>query len=188
MKNFYDYEYREITDTFDKYRISRKLFITKNGIPYCLETEELIESFECFKPYLWKDMKDSFMEEMRKLCYSPIVPKIEHEDNPRVKKLISENNDNLIFEFFCLKKAYEIMHTYYSTNSWDEVYAKLKEQGHSGYSFSALSNILIQYSPMGYEFINRFAPSRPLRDKTFKPFYEKAKQKLSASESAPQGE
>ncbi len=52
---------------------------------------------------------------------------------------------------------------------------KNKEQGHTGLTFSGLSNVMIVYSKIGVEFIEIFDPGRINRDESFKKYYTKVK-------------
>lgn len=71
--------------------------------------------------------------------------------------------------------AGKIMQTYNNTKSWKEVDKIMEEQGHSGWTFSGLSNIMIQYSLIGADFIDRYDPHRVERSKDFKNIYDKSK-------------
>ncbi len=51
----------------------------------------------------------------------------------------------------------------------------VNEQGHSGLTFSGLLNIMVQYSLIGVDFVDRYDPSRIKRDKNFKKIYNQSK-------------
>ena len=59
----------------------------------------------------------------------------------------------------------------------------VREQGHSGWTFSGLSNILIKYSLIGVDFIEKFDPDRIIRDENFREYYNKAKEYMATRET-----
>lgn len=120
-------------------------------------------------------MAESWKENVRKIIYSPLVPKPEHQDSLISKELIENNNYVIIDNLYNFMDAGKIMQTYNDTKSWEEVDKVLAEQGHSGWTFSGLLNIMIQYSLIGVNFVDRYDPDRIKRDKNFKKVYNTSK-------------
>ncbi len=120
-------------------------------------------------------MTENWEETVRKIIYSPLVPKPEHQNNPIAKYLIENNNYVIIDNLYNFMDAGKIMQTYNDTKSWEEVDKVVDEQGHSGYSFSGLLNVMIQYSLIGVDFVDRYDPNRINRDKEFKNLYNSNK-------------
>ena len=66
-----------------------------------------------------------------------------------------------------------IMEAYNNTHSWEEVDKVLRSQGHSGFTFSGLLNVMIKYSVIGAEFTDRYAPLELKRDSNLKKAYKR---------------
>lgn len=66
-----------------------------------------------------------------------------------------------------------IMKKYHETNSWEEVEKLVEEQGHSGYTFSGMCNVMLRFSQYGVEFVEHFDPYRAERSQDFQDMYKK---------------
>lgn len=68
------------------------------------------------------------------------------------------------------------------THSWEDIDMVLEKQGHSGYTFSGLANMMIRYSDIGVEFVDKYCPTRLKRDDGFAELYNEAKAQLKQDE------
>lgn len=172
-KNKYSSE--QLRKILDEVRTNSLLFCTKNGKIDCTSAEEYLMWISQYSIYCIPEMKESWEENTRKLIYSPLVPKPQHRDDLYVKEMIENNNYAIIDNLYNFMDAGKIMQTYHDTKSWEEVDKAVKEQGHSGWTFSGVLNIMIQYSLIGVDFVDRYDPNRIKRDKEFQKEYNKAK-------------
>lgn len=169
------YNTKQLEEILDGVRACTLLFVTKNGKIDCPSAEEYLTWINQYSKYCIPEMAENWKETVRKIIYSPLVPKPEHQNNPITKDLIENNNYVIVDNLYNFMDAGEIMQTYNDTKSWEEVDKVIKEQGHSGYTFLGLENVMIQYSLIGVEFIDRYDYNRTKRDKDFKKLYNKSK-------------
>lgn len=169
------YYSKQLEEILDEVRAYTLLFVTKNGKIDCPSAEKYLTWINQYSKYCIPETAESWKENVRKIIYSPLVPKTEHKDNPISKDLIRNNNYVIIDNLYNFMDAGKIMQVYNDTKSWEEVDKVLKEQGHSGYTFSGLLNVMIQYSLIGVEFVDRYDPNRIKIDKNFKRLYKKSK-------------
>lgn len=172
-KNKYGSEY--LGEILDEVRACTLLYVTKNGKISCSSAEEYLNWINQYSEYCIPEMVESWKANIRKLIYSPLVPKPGHQDDSIVKDIIENNNYMIIDNLYNFMDAGKIMQTYNDTKSWEEVDKVVNEQGHSGYTFSGLMNIMIQYSLIGVDFVDRYDCNRMKRDKKFKKMYNEAK-------------
>lgn len=159
----------------DEVRACTLLYVTKKGKIDCSSAEEYLMWINQYSQYCMPEMTKSWKETIRKIIYSPLVPKPQYQDNSITKELIENNNYVIIDNLYNFMNAGKIMQTYNNTKYWEEVDKVIKEQGHSGWTFSELLNIMIQYSLMGVDFVDRYDPDRIKRDKNFRKIYNKSK-------------
>lgn len=169
------YNSKQLEKILDEVRACTLFFVTKNGKIDCPSAEEYLTWINQYSKYCIPEMAESWKENVRKIIYSPLVPKPEHQDNPIAKDLINNNNYVIIDNLYNFMNAGKIMQVYNDTKSWEEVDKVLTEQGHSGYTFSGLLNVIIQYSLIGVEFVDKYDPNRIKRDKNFKKVYNQSK-------------
>ncbi len=169
------YSSKRLEEILDEVRVCTLLYVTKNGKIDCLSAEEYLTWINQYSKYCIPEMAESWKENIRKIIYSPLVPKPKHQDNSSVKELIRNNDIAIIDNLYNFMDAGRIMKTYDDTKSWEEVDKVVKEQGHSGWTLSGLLNIMIQYSLIGVDFVDRYDPGRINRDKDFKKVYDISK-------------
>ena len=169
------YSSKELEEILDEVRASTLLYVTKNGKIDCPSAEQYLTWINEYSKYCIPEMAESWKECVRKIIYSTLVPKPEYKDNSTAKELIENNNYAIIDSLYNFMDAGRIMQTYNETKSWEEVNKVVEEQGHSGWTFSGLLNVMIQYSLIGVEFVDKYDPNRVKRDKDFKKIYNKSK-------------
>ena len=169
------YNYDKIKEILNEIRHSTLLCCTKNGKIYSSSAEEYLKWLGEFAKYCLPEKVEEWNENIRKILYSVIVPKHKFKDDPHVKRIVESNEYAIIDSLYNFMNAAEIMETYDKTNSWECVREKIKEQGHTGFTFSGLSNVMIEYSKIGVEFIENLDPDRINRDESFKKYYTKVK-------------
>lgn len=167
------YNSKQIEEILDRIRISALLFITKDGKIDCQEAENFLTWLNGYAQYCIPEMKEKWKDSTRQILFGAIVPKPGHLDDAQVKEYISKNNYAIIDNLYNFMNAGEIMQTYNETKSWEEVGKILDKQGHSGWTFSGLMNVMIEYSPIGVEFANIYDEDRINRDDNFKKVYDK---------------
>lgn len=172
------YGYQEIKDILEEVRICTLLCCTDGGKVYSSSAEEYIQWLEQFAKYCIPEMANEWKERIRTIIYSVIAVKPKYENDPSIKREIRNNEYVIIDSLYEYMNAAEIMEAYDKTKSWEYVNQILSEQGHTGWTLSGLSNIMIQYSLIGVDFIEKFAPNRISRDSKFKKRYKQAKEYL----------
>ncbi len=95
---------------------------------------------------------------IRDLVYNPKVLKPGVTITKELKAYLDYDKDCIIRALYHFIDAAEVMETYATTKSWEEVERTINNQGHSGFTFSCLRDVLLDYSIMGVEFIDRFDP------------------------------
>ncbi len=183
MKKLNEYSYNDLKDIIEDVRMSYQWYITRDGEIFSANAENFLESISIYAQFCIPETAESFLKDIRYIVYHPKIPQLVIKDKEKeeiVKQIVKNNTDFIIENLFDYINACQIVETYAETNSWKEVETKLHEQGHSGYTFSGLSNVLIKYFPMGVEFIDKFAATRTSRDKEFNKYYLDLKQKVSS--------
>lgn len=175
MEKIVNYGVEDIERILIDVKQCKQFFITKNGQLYSLEAENFLEWINGYTKYCLPEMVESWKQNVRNLIYSPIVLKPRLECTQELQTLVDDRDFYIIDSLFNYMDAGKIMQVFAETGSWDEVENAIRKQGHSGYTFSGISNVMLQYSPHGVDFINRFDPDRPNRDKIFKKIYNKKK-------------
>ena len=170
------YNSQKISEILNDIRICTLLYCTKNGKVYSSLAEEYIKWLGEFNKYCIPEMKNVWIDTIRKIVYSVVITKPKFTDDPDIQELIRNNEYAIIDNLYNFMNAAEIMKAYDETRSWECVNYIVKKQEHSGLTFSVLSNILIQYSLIGVDFIEKFDPNRISRDKDFKEYYNKAQE------------
>ncbi len=177
------YDLQKIREILDEVRVCTLLCCTQNGKVYSPAAEEYIKWLEGFAQYCIPEMKNNWGDTIRKIIYSVAVAKPQFDNDPDIEKAIFDNENAIIDSLYNFMNAAQIMKIYDETHSWKYVGDMLKEQGHSGWTFSGLANILIQYSLMGVDFIEKFDPNRIKRDNNFKEYYYKASEYITARQT-----
>lgn len=172
------YNSTELERILDEVRACNLFFITKNGKINCPSAEDYLAWINQYSRFCIPEMKESWEETTRNIIYSPLVPKPEYQDDSLAKELVESNNYAIIDYLYNFMDAGRIMQTYDETKSWEKVDEVLDEQGHSGLTFSGLMNVIIQYSKIGADFVDRYDPDRVKRDRIFKAYYKKSKDYL----------
>jgi len=169
------YNSAAIKDILNEVTICTQLFCTKNGEIYSTSAEEFLEWINEYTKYIIPEKVDTWKKVTRKCIYSPLVLKHDIEITKPIQRLIESREYAIIDNLFNFIDAGEIMKTFDETKSWDEVYKVLQEQGHSGWTFSGVLNVMINFSSLGVEFVDRYAPYKLDRDEGCKELYEEMK-------------
>ena len=102
-------------------------------------------------------------------------PRPQYQDNCCAQSLIENNNYVIIDHLYNYMNAGQIMKTYNDTKSWQEVDKVIEEQGHSGWTLSGLLNIMVQYSLIGTDLVDKYDTTKNQRDHNFQKMYDKSK-------------
>ena len=170
-----EYNYEKIQEILNDVRVCTLLCCTQDGQVYSVLAEKYLEWLGSFSKYCIPEMNQDWQNTIREIVYSVLVPNHQFKDNPDTKKIMQDNEYEIIDNLYNFMDAGEIMKTYAKTHSWEQVNNLIKEQGHSGWTFAGLSNVLIQYSPIGVDFIEKFNPERIKHNHDFKRYYDVAK-------------
>lgn len=149
--------YENMMMTIRRVEVCKALYITKNGKIISYDAEELIESMKEFNIFLEPD-KIELWNNIRKIIYGTYSYIRKEGEDPLVKRAVDNRRYIIIDSLYNYINAGEIMRVYKQTNSWDEVYKTLQEQGHSGWTFSGVALVLKEFSTFGLEFLQRYAP------------------------------
>lgn len=165
------YSSKQLEKILEEVRSCYLFFCTKEGKIYCSSAEEYLSWINNYSRYCIPEMAEEWKKNIRELIYSPLVPQPKYLDDSVVQEIIKKNNDRIIDDLYNYIDAAKIMQAYNDTKSFEEVDKVIEKQGHSGYTFSGLLNIIIHYSLMGTDFVDRYDPSRIKRDREFKDIY-----------------
>lgn len=166
---------KELLKMLDEVRMCTVLYCMKDGKIYCSSAEKCIRELSKYSKYCPPEMAVKWTEDIRKTIYGALVPKPEHRDNPMVDYLLVENNYTIIDTLNSFMDAGEIMEVYNNTKSWDEVDRLVEEREHSYFSFNRLLSIMIRYSSIGVQFVDRIDPNQNIQNKKFREYYDNAK-------------
>ena len=169
------YSYQDIKEVINDVRICSMQKKTKNSKIYSLKAEEFIDWMSEYSKYCALDMQEKWNNCVRELTYNILIPKNAYVTNDKVKEILKYSDYSWIDKIYNFVDAGDVMKVYSETNSLEEVYKVLKEQGHSGYTFSGMSIVVMAFSTFGVEFIDRFDATRPKRDEKFAKMYNQAK-------------
>lgn len=158
-----------------KYGVAFCFLVLKNGKIYCSGAEEYLMWINQYSEYCIPEMVETWKEDIRKIIYSPLVSKLQNKEDLYVQELIENNNYEIIDNLYNFMDAGKIMQVYNDTKSWEEVDKLVKVQGHSGWTFSGLLTVMIQYSLIGVDFVDRYDTGRIKRDREFNKVYNDAK-------------
>jgi len=137
-----------------------------------ISKSDLAESYNSYTKYCFPELKEEWNRMTRVIVYQPLTLNKDMIIDPNVYGRV-----NTLANFM---EAGEIMQTFFETKSWEEVDKVLDRQGHTGYTFSGMANVLILFSPMGVEFVDRYTKDRLERDQGFRDNYIVAKERINA--------
>lgn len=164
----------KLESMLDEVRLYTLFHITKNGEIYSTAAENYLKWISEYSKYCIPEMADDWINTIRNLIYNDVlVLNQQHQNNSSAKQLIKDNNYEIIDNLYNFMDAGMIMEVYNNTHSWEEVDKVLRSQGHSGFTFSGLLNVMIKYSVIGAEFADRYAPLELKRDSDLKKAYKR---------------
>lgn len=169
------YTLEQLEEILDNVRVSTLMHCTKNGEIVSSLAEEYLRWINKYAKHCIPEMAEEWCLENRKVVYSPLVPNLDCKDDPRVKELIIRNNWKITDTLDSFIFAGELMEVYANTHSFEEVDKLLREQGHSGWSFSGVVNVMLKYSMIGVQFVDRYYPGKRNIDKDFRELYNERK-------------
>ena len=152
---------------------SSRMHCTRGGKVYSSSAEEFLRWINEYTKYCRPDEVDNWNSICRDKIYNPLILKDGVECTPELQKLIHNREYEIVDCLFNFMDAGAIMKKYHDTNSWDEVEMLIKEQGHSGYMFSGMCNVMLRFSQYGVEFVDHFDPFRAERCQAFQDMYKK---------------
>ncbi len=126
------YSLKQLEEILDEVRACNLFYVLIDGKIDCFSAEEYLTWINQYSKYCIPEMAGSWEKAIKKIIYSPLVPKPQHQDNSTVKDIIVNNNYVIIDNLYNFMDAGKIMQTYNNTKSWEEVDKVVEEQGHSG--------------------------------------------------------
>ena len=169
----------KLESMLDEVRLYTLFHITKNGKIYSTVAEGYLKYISKYSKYCIPEMADGWINTIRNLIYNDVlVLNQQYQNDSSAKQLIKDNNYEIIDNLYNFMDAGVIMEVYNNTHSWEEVDKVLKSQGHSGFTFSGLLNVMIKYSVIGADFADRYAALELKRDSDLKKAYKKLKNNL----------
>ncbi|GEM_PF-206196 len=178
------YGVEELKAILNAVRSAKRFHITKNGEIHSAMAEEYLEWLNQYSVYCTKNMQETWKKNAHEIMYRAKVVKPVYERDVRAQQIIANDDYEIIDDLYNFMDAGEIMKSYHETESWQKVYEVLKGQGHSGYTFSGVANIILEYAPFGVDFIDRYCPERIKYDKEFKKVYTDRKKRNEYVESS----
>ena len=177
------YNTEKIKEIINEIRIHSLLCCTEKGNVVSSLAEEYLNWLGEYSKYCIPETQQEWQETIRNILYNVVVAKPKYKDDLKIKETLENNEYAIIDNLYNFMDAGEIMKKYAETHSWKIVEELVREQGHSGWTFSGLSNILIKYSLIGVDFIEKFDPDRIIRDENFREYYNKAKEYMATRET-----
>lgn len=179
MERLKEYSYTRLQEIINKVRMSLRLHIQKHNKPYCHEAEGFIQAVMAYSPLLIPERIKHFELVLRRYVYGLVeLPEKLNENElqgrtfEQFEKLDTLSVVNDLYQYIDTCK---VLKTWNDTHSWEEIDKVLHKQGHSGYSFSGVANMMLKYSDIGVEFIDRYCPDRIERDSNFAEIYNNTK-------------
>ena len=176
------YSSKDIINILERVVIHHQLHLTKDGKIYSPDAEEIIEWLNCYKQYCLPFRSDAWENSIRELLYHPKVLKPWVVITEDLKKYLDDDKRCIMLALYHYMDAAEVMDTYATTKSWEEVEKTIENQGHSSHTFACMRDILLDYSLMGVEFIERFDPDSLEKCKERKKAYLERKNYLEQVE------
>lgn len=161
--------------------LAHQMFLTKNGVAWEPDAERFIEWLGGYSKYCLPYRAQEWEEKIRELIYNPKVLKPWVQMTPELKKYLDDDKDTIIRALYHYMDAAEVMEVYANTHSWEEVKRTVDNLHLLGWGFGCLRDILLDYSLMGTEFVERFDPISLDRDKNRKKAYLERKAYLESA-------
>lgn len=181
------YTLEELEEVLDNVRTSTLLYCIMDGEIVSSYAEEYLMWINQYAKYCIPEMAEVWKDENRKAVYSPLVVDPKYKDDPQVAELLVRNNWKITDHLDDFIFAGELMEIYDKTHSWDEVDKLLKEQGHSGWSFTGVVNTMLKYSMIGVEFVDKYYPGKRKIDMDFRKMYDERKDYLEKKNNLNKG-
>ncbi len=172
------YSSKDIINILERVVIHHQLHLTKDGKIYSPDAEEIIEWLNSYKQYCLPFRSDAWENSIRELLYNPKVPRPGVVITEDLKKYLDDDKRCIMLALYHYIDAAEVMETYATTKSWEEVAKTVENQVHTSHTFSCMRDILLDYSLMGVEFIERFDIDSLKSSKNRKKAYLERKQYL----------
>ena len=176
------YSSKDIINILERVVIHHQLHLTKDGKIYSPDAEEIIEWLNSYKKYCLPFRSDAWENSIRELLYHPKVLKPWIVITEDLKKYLDDDKRCIMLALYHYMDAAEVMDTYATTKSWEEVEKTIENQGHTGHTFACMRDILLDYSLMGVEFVERFDPDSLEKNKDRKKAYLERKNYLEQVE------
>lgn len=175
MEETRKYTTKDLKVVLSDVRMCTLLYCTNNNKVVSALAEGYIDYMNEFGRYCMPEKRNDWNEKIREIVYAPIVLKPNTEVSSELSKMVIAKDYAIIDSLFNFMNAAEIMKEYSETHSWERIDEIMEKQGHTGFTLSGLENIMLLYSNIGVEFVDRYDSSRIKRDKDFKEEYERIK-------------
>ncbi len=187
MERLKEYSYTRLQEMINNVRMSLRLHIQKHNKPYCHEAEGFIQAVMAYSPLVRPEKVKEFELVLRRYVYGCVaLPETFDEKdlwNTTVERAEEMNTLAVVNSIYQLIDYCNVVKKWDDTQSWEEIDKVLHKQGHSGYSFSGLANMMIRYSDIGVEFVDKYCPDRLERDSDFAEIYNNAKTTLKSKQN-----
>ena len=96
MGNITEYNSKRLREILNDVRMCTLLFLTRNGKIYSSDAESFLKVLKEYSKYCIPEMVDDWNDSIRKIIYSPIVPKPQYQNDSQVQKMVNDNNYTII--------------------------------------------------------------------------------------------
>ena len=138
------------------------------------KAERLLNKLKISSKYIYKKKVEEWNTYLRSLIYSPLILINSSKKIKHLNTILNTIDIEIIDELYAYIDAFEIIKKYELTKSWKEVEKLLKKQGQTSYSLDAISEILLEYSYIGVEFVNHFNKRCIINNLEMRRYYEEA--------------
>ena len=131
-------------------KMSKLLFLTKNGKFYSMISDEYIEKMSKYAVYCKEEEKDNWTQTIKELIY--------HAGEV--------SDDYILCELRSKEYAGSIMEKLANGETMDNIQQIVADQGHTGFTISLLGQNMINYSPYGLDFAEQVIGTYATNSKT----------------------
>ena len=159
------YSQIDMQELIEEIRITTKINEKNNKNIEIKNAEDFLRYINNYSKYCTEDKKQLWKNTTSSLIYSPLVLNDGVKITPHIEQLINESDIEILDELYAYLCAGEIMEKYNKTKSWNEIDKILDRRKYSRYEFEKISDILIEYSSIGVNFIEKYDIKRLKKDK-----------------------
>lgn len=151
-----NYSYEELVNILQEVRLCKTSGVTVKEKFECPSAELFLTWINGFSKYCIPEKAEVWKRTIRNILYKPSFPKPEDSNVLSDQELINIENNAIIEYLYPFMDAGRVMQVYHNTNSWEAVDELIKKQGLPKTDFGGLTNKMIQFSPIGFHFVDRY--------------------------------